>query len=55
MPELKEIVQLGVSGLAVFLFYRIIANHLHENTLVLKELRDVIRELKEVIQFHAKQ
>ena len=43
--DISSLGQLGVAGLAVFLFYKLGANHLNHNTKVLEELRDAIREL----------
>ena len=42
MSELTQIGQLGIAGLAVFLFYKISANHLDHNTAMMGELRDAI-------------
>ena len=42
--------QFGVAGLAVFLFYKLSANHMTHNTKMLGELRDVIRELKNYLE-----
>ena len=54
MPELSDILQFGVAGLAVFLMYKLSANHLDHNTKVLGELRDVIKDLKEFLEHHHK-
>ena len=43
--NIGTISQFGVAGLAVYLMYKIAANHIRHNTDMLGELRDAIREL----------
>lgn len=43
--DVGTVAQFGVAGLAVYLFYKLAANHLSHNTVVVGELRDAIREL----------
>jgi len=50
MPELKDITQFGVAGLSVYLMWKLAANHLAHNTVVLGELRDAIKDLKTFLQ-----
>jgi len=52
MPDLASIAQFGVAGLAVFLFYRLAANHIDHNSKVLGELTEAITSLKEFMQNH---
>ena len=51
-PEISQIAQLGVAGLAVYLMYKIAANHINHNTKVLGELRDAIVKLTEYLEKH---
>ena len=52
--DISQFSQFGVAGLAVYLFYKIAANHLIHNTKVLGELRDAIVKLTEFLEKHHK-
>lgn len=47
MPDITSLAQFGVAGLSVYLMWKLASNHLDHNTIVLGELRDAIKELKE--------
>ena len=47
MPEISSIAQFGVAGMAVFLMYKISANHIEHNTEVLEKLTEAIIRLEE--------
>ena len=42
MAIFLEITQLGVAGLAVVLFYKLLVNHLHHVEIALEKLTDMI-------------
>ena len=54
MPDISQLANYGVAGLAIFFMYKISSNHLHELTLAIRELRDTVKELKEYIVNHTK-
>ena len=56
MPDITQITQLGIGGLAVFFFYRLLSNHLahltravNKNTEVLGILTEIINEIKQIL------
>ena len=53
MDSLSNLTGVGVAGLAVFLMWKLVANHLKHNTKAIQELTLVIKELREFIKgFH---
>ena len=51
-PEISQIAQMGVAGLAVYFMYKISSNHIDHNTKILGELKDVIIKLTEYLENH---
>ena len=49
MSELTQIGQLGVAGLAVYLFWRLASNHIDHNTKVIGDLKDAISKNTEFL------
>ena len=47
--DFTQLGQLGVAGLAVFLMYKISANHINSNTEVLNQLKDAIVNLQQFL------
>jgi len=52
MPDITNIAQFGVAGLAVYLLYRISANHLDHATKAIEELTKTIKDLQEWLHEH---
>lgn len=46
MQDFAQFANLGVAGLAVWLFYKIASNHIDHNTQAIKELKEVLTEIK---------
>ena len=51
MQDFTQFANLGVAGLAVWLFYKMASNHIDHNTSAIKELKEVMQELKEIIRY----
>lgn len=45
MPDLTQIAQFGVAGLAVYLMFKLSSNHVEHNTQAVNELKEAIRAL----------
>ena len=49
MPDIAQFAQLGVAGLAVYLMYKISANHIDHNTQMLEKNTEILNKLAEAI------
>lgn len=52
IPDIAQLGQLGLGGMAIWLFYRLASNHIEHNTQAINELKEVIKELKEFLLNH---
>lgn len=46
MSEITQLTGTGIGALAVLLFYKLAASHIKNNTIAIRELSQLIRELK---------